>query len=900
MTASIATKPVTELIRVRGARTNNLQSIDIDIPRDKLVVITGVSGSGKSSLAFDTLFAEGQRRYLETLSAHTRAWLDQMQRPAVDEIDGLPPTLSIEQRGAAVQPRSTLATTTGIHDHLRLLYARAGTPHCPQCGRVLSQQSPQAIVEGILALETGRKAMIVAPLVRGRKGTHRELFERICRDGFVRARVDGQLVDAGAPPELKKSKPHDIDVIIDRIIVKNGLRARLHESVELALRHGNGACIVSHEEAGQWADRLFSSRFACPDCELSFPEIEPRTFSFNSPYGACPACQGLGVESDAQVCPECDGARLAAVGRSVTLGGVPIQEFSAWTVAGADEALNDYLSQFRDVPASTRPGATGSASASVARKFDAGMLAPAARLVAERVLPEIHRRVHFLRKVGLDYLSLDRPAPTLSGGEFQRARLAGCLGAGLIGVCYILDEPTIGLHPRDTGRLLETLLDLRDQGNSVLIVEHDLDVVARADHLIDLGPGAGREGGRIVSCGSPESVQCDESSLTGRYLRARTGRLPANSTRSHRQVDQTRCLRIMGAVARNLKDLSVSIPLGVLTCVTGVSGSGKSTLVMETLVPRVRAALAARNGLARPHPDPLPEGEGRSLESSLKAVTDDAPAKAGPPAGIDQIDRLVEVDQSPLGRNARSNPATASGMWDDIRRLFARTREARVRGFRSARFSLNVAGGRCDACRGQGTRRVAMQFLPDIEVVCPVCRGRRFNRQTLMAKFRGKSAADVLEMRIDEAASFFENFSGLSAKLRTFVDVGLGYLALGQSATTLSGGEAQRIKLAAELSRPGPSFQRTLYVLDEPTTGLHAADVERLLELLERLVDEGHTVVVIEHQLDLIARADWVIDLGPEGGADGGRVVAAGTPDEIARVSESHTGKALRGMTNSQ
>lgn len=857
----LLTPPATSAIRVRGARVHNLRNLDVDIPRGKFVVITGVSGSGKSSLAFDTLFAEGQRRYLETLSTQTRAFLDQMQRPDVDDIDGLPPTLSVEQHVGAIQPRSTLATTTGIHDFLRLLYARAGTAHCPNCGRELSQQSAQQIVDGILALEAGRKAMISAPLVRGRKGTHRDLFEKICREGFVRARVDGQIIDAGSPPELKKSKPHDIDVIVDRIVVKEGLRARLQESVELALRHGNGNCIVSHEEGSVWHDRLFSSRFACPDCELSFPEIEPRTFSFNSPYGACPTCEGLGLVADGSVCPDCRGARLAPIGRAVTFCGLALPDLLTQTVAQSNETIGKMLAQLQ-------PGADQSA-----------LIAPQAALVAEKILPEILRRLQFLRKVGIDYLSLDRPTQTLSGGEFQRARIAGCLGAGLIGVCYILDEPTVGLHPRDTARLLESLIELRDQGNSVLVVEHDLEVMSRADWLIDLGPGAGSEGGKLVSAGTPREVAAGTESLTGRALRTRTVVRAAPRRNPGANPAVTDRLTLTGVTARNLKNLSVSFPLAALTCVTGVSGSGKSTLVMETLVPRLRAILAARPFNAPP------------------AATETAPAAAGsdsPLTGTNQVDRLIEIDQSPLGRNARSNPATASGMWDDIRRLFARTRDARVRGFRSARFSFNAAGGRCDECRGQGTRRVSMQFLPDIEIVCPICRGARFNRQTLQVKFRDKSVADILAMRIDEAAEFFANFADLSAKLQTFVEVGLGYLTLGQPATTLSGGESQRIKLAAELGRR--TAGRTVYVLDEPTTGLHPADITRLVDLLDRLVEAGQTVIVVEHQLDVIARADWVIDLGPEGGDAGGQIVAAGTPAEIASVAASHTGQALRAM----
>ena len=914
-------------IRVRGARVHNLKNIDIDIPRDKLVVITGVSGSGKTSLAFDTLYAEGQRRYLDTLSTRTRAWLEQMQRPDVDEIDGLPPVLSIEQRAGAVNPRSTLATATGIHDFLRLLYARAGTAHCPNCGRVLSQQSTQAIVDGILALEAGRKVMIIAPIVRGKKGAHRELLEKIVRDGFVRARVDGAIVDASSPPELKKSRPHDIDVIVDRIVVKEGLRGRLFESVELALRHGNGACLISHEESTQWHDRLFSSRFACPDCELSYPEIEPRTFSFNSPYGACPTCEGLGTvqvqdvkragessnggpeatDADSAICPDCHGARIGPVGRAVTFAGRTMHDLLSLTVAAAESAIRQLIGECNsEVP---NPKSE---------------ISPPARLVAERILPEIRSRLAYLSAVGVEYLTLDRPAQTLSGGEFQRARIAGCLGSGLIGVCYILDEPTMGLHARDTQRLLETLFTLRDRGNSLVIVEHDLNVMAQADCLIDLGPGAGREGGRIVAEGRPQEVALCEQSLTGHCLKQQMHRQElSNSDRippKRRSIDRSGCLVVESAAAHNLKNISVAFPLGVMTAVTGVSGSGKSTLVLETLVPRVRAALAARQprGTAAL---PLPPGEGRSEgRNDLTADSDmsrSATEVSRPPIagrgtlvsggaandrmlpGVEDIERLVEVDQSPLGRNARSNPATASGMWDEIRRIFARTRDARVRGFRSGRFSFNVAGGRCEACHGQGVRRLTMQFLPEIEVVCPVCRGAHFNRQTLDVKFRGKSVANILEMRIDEAADFFRNIAALAVKLQMFVELGLGYLTLGQPATTLSGGEAQRIRLATELGRPQSGTRpesRTLYVLDEPTAGLHPADVARLVELLRRLADAGNTVIVIEHQLDVIAACDWVIDLGPEGGAEGGRIVAEGPPEQIALVRESHTGQALRDM----
>jgi excinuclease ABC subunit A len=885
LTSPIPNVKTAAVIRMRGVRTHNLRSIDVDLPRDKLVVITGVSGSGKSSLAFDTLFAEGQRRFLDSLSASTRQVLDQIERPDFDEIDGLPPTLSLEQRAGQAHRRSTLATTTEIYDFLRLWYAKAGTPHCPQCGRAVTPQSAAAIVDTILSREIGRKVLILAPLVRGRKGTHRELFERICREGFVRARVDGEVIDAATPPELRKSKVHDIDVVVDRIVIKEGLRSRLSESVELALKLGDGTCLFSEQtDAGNWEDHLYSSRFACPLCELSFPAIEPRSFSFNSPYGACPACQGLGVlgQNDKQpvvpfqVCPDCSGARIGPAARAVTAAGIAIHQLTALPVLAAREFVEAVL----------RSDSTGSRS-------PAGF-SPAGRLVTERILPDVLSRLRFLEQVGLGYLTLDRSTHSLSGGEYQRARLTGCLGAGLIGVCYILDEPTVGLHPRDTQRLLRTLLNLRDQGNSVLVVEHDIDVMEAAEYLVDLGPGAGTDGGRIVACGTPQQVAENPSSVTGEFLRPYMKLTSARATletrhtavSKHRAVIPAEGLRVSGAKLHNLRNVSVEIPLKALVAVTGVSGSGKTSLILETLIPLLRESLRRRTFVT-------PADRNRSAAASIpKEESTGLPP--GELLGAEAVERLVLVDQSPLGRSGRSNPATASGMWDEIRRLFARTKEARVRGFRAARFSFNAAGGRCNECLGRGTRRLAMHFLPDLELICPVCRGARFNRETLQVRFRGLSVAETLELRIAEAAEVFQNFASLANRLQTFVDVGLGYLQLGQSAPTLSGGEAQRIRLATELSRPGQG--RTLYVLDEPTTGLHPADVARLLLVLQHLVNQGHSVVVIEHNLDVIAAADWVIDLGPEGGAGGGLLVANGTPEEVSTVAGSLTGNALRGV----
>lgn len=844
------------MIVVRGARTHNLRRLNVDIPRNQLVVITGVSGSGKSSLAFDTLYAEGHRRYLDCLSAHTRQLLEHLARPAIDRLEGLPPTLCIEQRTGSASSRATVGTLTEIHDYLRVLYSRAGTPHCPGCGTAISQQSPQAIVDQILAFEAGRKVMLLAPLVRGRKGAHADVFVKIARDGFVRARVDGEILDVTEPPALAKTKTHTIEAVIDRIVVKPGLRDRLDESVALALKFGDGACVVSQQVGDAWEDHLYSSRFACPQCGTSFPEIEPRTFSFNSPYGACVTCHGLGhTAEDATVtCPDCQGERLQPIGRATTFQGLNLPQFTTLTVNAARSVVERWLD----------PATPASQSIPVT-----------SRLVAQRLLTHVASRLRYLDQVGVGYLSLDRAANTLSGGEFQRTRLAGCLGAGLLGVCYILDEPTIGLHPRDTQRLLETLKELRDQGASVLVVEHDLDVIRQSDYVLDLGPGAGTAGGTLLAAGTPVAIESVPESITGAYL---AGRLQVAEPRAvaSSQADSTRGsvepprLKLANVGVHNLQQVTVEFPLQSLVCVSGVSGSGKSSLIIEALVPLLRDRLQR---------------------------TANAGPLCGTLSGGEELQRLAEVDQAPLGRSGRSNPATYSGLWDEIRKLFAKTREARARGFRASRFSFNASEGRCPACHGHGLHRATLSVLSELPLVCPVCQGKRFNPATLEVKYRGHSVADILDLRIADAAVFFANYSQLARPLTTFVEVGLGHLTLGQPANALSGGESQRVKLATELGRDHHS--PTLFVLDEPTTGLHPHDIRRLLHILTRLVAQGHSVILIEHHLDVIAAADWVIDLGPEGGAGGGRVTAAGPPSEIAaQRAISHTGAALQALLN--
>jgi len=929
-----------ECIRVHGARTHNLQNLDLALPRNRLVVVTGPSGSGKSSLAFDTLYAEGQRQYIESLSPYARQFLHQLERPDVDLIEGLQPTISIDQRAGSHNPRSTVATVTEIYDYLRLLYARLGETTCYQCGTPIRQQSPEQILDTLLARPAGTRMMILAPIVRGRKGQHREAIEGIRKAGFVRARIDGEVLEVNEPPDLAPQKTHHIEAIVDRIVIREGVEPRLAESIRLAVRHGEGLVLASCElrrgaSGSEWGDELFSTLYSCPDCKISYEEVEPRTFSFNSPYGACPECEGLGIREafdpdlvipdpslslDAGAIAAWKGAGPAVVRRYRELL-KPWAESNggSWTTPIADlrpkalehllrgdgkkflgllvllekecatttnEARHEMLESFRGQV--TCPECKGSRlrpearavrlaekaiheatamSATAARTFFQDLEFPEdRRLIAQPILGEILSRLEFLGKVGLGYLTLDRPAETLSGGELQRVRLASGLGSGLVGVCYVLDEPSIGLHPCDNQRLIEALESLQARGNTVLVVEHDEAIMRRADWLVDLGPGAGRHGGQIVAEGTPGQVSANAASLTGRYLAGRE-RIPVPQGR--RRVAMTRAITIEGVTTNNLKNVTARFPLSALICVTGVSGSGKSSLLNETL----SRALVRRLGGIAPKPGP---------HTSLR--------------GASQIDKVVQIDQSPIGRTPRSNPATYSGVFDEVRKVFAGTRDARALGYKSGRFSFNIKGGRCEECQGQGQRRIEMNFLPDLYVPCSVCEGKRFKRQTLEVRYRGLSIADVLDLRVDEALEFFQNHTGIARLLGSLQEVGLGYVTLGQSSTTLSGGEAQRIKLANELGRVDTG--KTFYVLDEPTTGLHFDDIKKLLAVLGRLVDLDNTVVVIEHNVDVMKTADWIIDLGPGGGDAGGQIVATGPPEQIAALEDNCTGKFLRGVLN--
>jgi excinuclease ABC subunit A len=864
----------TDAIIIRGAREHNLKSIDIEIPRGKLVVITGVSGSGKSSLAFDTIYAEGQRRYVESLSAYARQFLEQMDKPDVDVIEGLSPAISIEQKTTSKNPRSTVATVTEIYDYLRLLFARVGKPTCYRCGKAITSQTVQQIVDQVLALPEGTRFQLLAPVVRGRKGEYRHIFGQMRREGYARARVDGRVRDLDEEITLDKQKKHTIEVVVDRLVLKPDIRRRLTDSLEAALKLSEG--IVTVNVLGEPAqDTTFSERLACIDCGVSYPEISPRVFSFNNPHGACPACGGLGTALDARIDrdlnPEFFGATLHSLDRRYKFT-------ESARVREQIETAVDQLSTLRPCPgchgARLRPESlaikvAGLSVAEVTRFSvkDAGKFFADLRLsdkdqeIARRIMKEIRERLGFLVNVGLDYLTLDRTAATLAGGEAQRIRLATQIGSSLVGVLYILDEPSIGLHQRDHIRLLSTLKRLRDLGNTVIVVEHDEETIRNADFVIDLGPGAGVSGGRVVACGTPRDIMACTASLTGRYL-TRELEIPVPRVR---RPPPGLYLTITGAREHNLKGIEVEIPFGLFTCVTGVSGSGKSTLVTDIL----KRALCARLYGARERPG--------AHDKIL---------------GIERIDKVIDIDQSPIGRTPRSNPATYTGVFSLIRDLFALTPEARVRGYRPGRFSFNVKGGRCEACEGDGIIRIEMHFLPDIYVTCDVCRGARYNRETLEILFKGKTIAQVLSMTVQEALDFFANVPRVKVKLQTLADVGLGYITLGQSATTLSGGEAQRVKLSRELSRRGTG--RTLYLLDEPTTGLHFHDIRHLLDVLHRLADAGNTVVVIEHNLEVIKTADWIIDLGPEGGDEGGMVVASGTPEEVAAVERSYTGQFLR------
>jgi excinuclease ABC subunit A len=906
-------------ITVHGARQHNLKNIDVEIPRNTFTVITGLSGSGKSSLAFDTIYAEGQRRYVETLSPYARQFLDQMERPEVDSIDGLSPAISIEQKTTNRSPRSTVGTITEIYDYLRVLYSSIGVPHCPTCGIEISRQSTEQILQQILALPEGERIMILAPIVRGRKGEYKKDLEKLSRQGFVRARVDGVLRSLDEEIPLDKRKNHTIEIVVDRLPLKPGSEKRIEASIETAAKLANGLVTVSVVNG---EEKLYSSKLACPNCGASIPQLEPRSFSFNSPFGACETCHGLGntwsfdpakviVDSskpllDGGLGPGAsssymqqrlnDGAALLRIKINKPFEELP-KKSQALLLQGGNgfdgiikiltdtyeeagpgyrEWLMDYMSpslcpdckgrRLRPSSLAVRVKGAGLAElteVSIDRALTAvksWKLNEREQHIAARVIEEIRNRLEFLTAVGLNYLSLARSAATLSGGEAQRIRLATQIGSKLRGVLYVLDEPSIGLHPRDNDRLLNTLTRLRDLGNTVLVVEHDAETIERADYVIDLGPGAGRLGGQLVAAGTPREIQRNPASLTGQYLSGAV-RIEPPAGRRHGNGKK---LTVHGASEHNLKDVTVEFPLGCFIAITGVSGSGKSTLINDILY--------------------------RALSRELYG-SHDAPGQHASIDGLEHIDKVVEIDQSPIGRTPRSNPATYTGLFTPIRELYAMLPESRERGYKAGRFSFNVKGGRCEACQGDGLKCIEMNFLPDVYVTCDVCRGRRYNSETLQVKYKGLSIADLLESTVEDAVPILENIPQINAKLRTLHDVGLGYIHLGQSSTTLSGGEAQRIKLARELSKRQTG--RTLYILDEPTTGLHFEDVKRLLDVLQRLVDLGNTVIVIEHQLDVIKSADWIIDMGPEGGERGGSVVASGTPEQILRFKKSYTAQAL-------
>ncbi len=934
-----------DTIQVRGARTHNLKNIDLDLPRDKLIVITGLSGSGKSSLAFDTLYAEGQRRYVESLSTYARQFLSMMEKPDVDHIEGLSPAISIEQKSTSHNPRSTVGTITEIYDYLRLLFARAGEPRCPDHGQPLNAQTVSQMVDQVLALPEGSKVMLLAPVIKDRKGEHLHLFDNLRRQGFIRARIDGVVCDLDEAPALNKKTKHTIEVVVDRFKVKEEFKLRLAESFETALNLAEGIALISFMDGDQ-PDQIFSAKFACPQCNYSLTELEPRLFSFNNPAGACPTCDGLGQHQYFDVDrviqhPESsisEGAirgwdrrslfyfnmvsslaehygfdidtpwqQLSGAHQQLILFGSEQEEitFNYVNERGTvfrrkhsfEGVLNNMQRRYRDTDSqSVRDDLAKYLTTSSCPDCEGTRLKPAARAVyvdnkriedlvllpvgqccdyfesldltgrqgkiAEKIVKEISARLRFLVDVGLNYLSLERSADTLSGGEAQRIRLASQIGAGLVGVMYILDEPSIGLHQRDNERLLATLTRLRDMGNTVIVVEHDEDAIRAADHIVDIGPGAGVHGGEVVAQGDSAAIQATPGSVTGQFLSGERGiRLP-----EQRHKPSKEWIKVNGATGNNLQKVNLKLPIGLFTCVTGVSGSGKSTLINETLYPAAATALNKATTLkSAPH----------------KTIT-----------GLELLDKCIDIDQSPIGRTPRSNPATYTGIFTPIRELFAGTQEARSRGYTPGRFSFNVKGGRCEACQGDGVTKVEMHFLPDIYVACDVCQGKRYNRETLDVTYKAKNIHQILDMTIEDAREFFDAVPAIARKLQTLIDVGLSYIKLGQSATTLSGGEAQRIKLSRELSKRDTG--KTLYILDEPTTGLHFHDIEQLLAVLHRLRDHGNTVVVIEHNLDVIKTADHIVDLGPEGGSGGGQILAAGTPEEIAAVTESHTGRFLK------
>ncbi len=918
-------------IRIVGAREHNLKNLNLTIPRDKLLVVTGISGSGKSSLVFDTIYAEGKRRYVESLSSYARQFLEQVDKPDVERIEGLTPTISIEQSMGRTNPRSTVATTTEIHDYLRVLFARVGKPFCPKCGKAIRKQSPQEIVDQVMELPEETRVILLAPVVRGKKGGHKDVFSRIRREGYVRTRVNGEIYDIREVPKLTRTKKYTIEAVVDRLVKKREVRSRLQDSVELALRFGEGLINVMHRRDGRWEETLYCEHYACPECGVSFEKLSPRMFSFNSPYGACPRCHGMGTTlklDEDLIVPDSDlslsDGALAPLQHTGRRFGFYSRERLRWVcrrfridmntpykhlpleqrklilygdAEGEFEGVIPYLhrrfnateseylkrrilSYMSELPCSVCKGARlrpeslgvrvgGRNIDEISRMtildarefFKKLALSKEEAQIARLVLRELSARLRFMVNVGLYYITLNRNTSTLSGGEAQRIRLATQVGSGLVGVCYCLDEPTIGLHMRDNARLLASLKSLRDLGNTVIIVEHDEETMRAADMIIDMGPGAGHHGGEVVAQGAAESVARVKESLTGLYL-ARKLHIPVPVRR--RRLDFKQCIEVHGAAENNLKKIKVRFPLGGFICVTGVSGSGKSTLVSQTLLRGLRRKLL---------------GGGKK------------PGKHDRIAGAEYIGNVIEVSQRPIGRTPRSNPATYSGAFTAIRQLFAMTKDARIRGYAPGRFSFNVKGGRCEACQGQGVKKIGMHFLPDVFVRCELCRGRRFNRETLEIRYRGRNIADVLEMRIEEALEFFENHPKIRKVLQTLYDVGLGYVQLGQPSTTLSGGEAQRVKLASELARG--SAASTLYVMDEPTIGLHFADISRLLDVISRLIEKGGSFIVIEHHMDVIKTADWVIDLGPGGGEEGGEVVAAGAPEKVAAVPQSATGRYL-------